>query len=154
MNVDPSVQIERRISKRDRTGWLALLALCMLGCSSGEAPVAVATVEGTVMYRGSPLPAGTITFQADSGFGASAEIGPDGGFSIATQHGSGLPLGEYRVSVFVLEPDDIDPLAPEDEKSKARTDIRLPQKYRDPGTSGLTASIGADANRLSFDLED
>lgn len=144
-----------RAKNRRSLGWLLCAMLVgFASCSGGGESLVTGSVEGTVTYNGAPLPGGTITFHGGTGHGASAAIGSDGSFSVVSQHGPGLPVGDYNVSVFIPEEEDVDPLAPESERQAAQLDIKLPRKYRDPGTSGLAASIQQNSNRLSFDLED
>jgi hypothetical protein len=76
---------------------LSLLCLCMCvhvlpSCANKE----TAKVKGVVLFKGKPLPGGTITLVAAEGPGrpASAEIQPDGTFVIAT-----APVGAVKAVV-------------------------------------------------------
>ena len=69
----------------------ATLAVAFLGgCSKKD----VATVRGTVTYKGVPLKTGTITFHGADKEMASAAIQPDGSYEC-----TGVQFGEVKVTV-------------------------------------------------------
>jgi hypothetical protein len=85
---------------------LALSLFVTAGCSSAKKLPAVYPVEGKVVYKkGEPLTGGSVSFQSqtDSTFACSAEIQPDGSFTLWTvadkQRVKGAPPGKYNVTV-------------------------------------------------------
>jgi hypothetical protein len=65
-------------------------------------PYPMATVEGTVTYKGKPLTYGRVIFQPEAGTkgpAASSPIGPDGSYRIKTVDRDGVALGWHRVTV-------------------------------------------------------
>jgi hypothetical protein len=130
-----------------------LLLLCALGCSSGTEPLA--SVRGTVFYKGTPLRTGSIVFIPDVQRGAEgplarAAIQPDGTYLLRTGDLLGAASGWYRVTVVAMEAST--------EKGPGKPFViprsLLPEKYRDPELSGLTCEIKSDQeNRVDFHLE-
>jgi hypothetical protein len=96
-------------------------------------------VEGTVTYKGQPLPAGTITFVSKDGkVTVAAPIAADGTYRAT------VPVGEYRVAVSTMElkkADPKNPPKPGDPKEPPKKFVLIPAKYGDPNTSGLTYSV-------------
>src|SRR5262245_22791053 len=91
-----------------RGGVLVLLAplvlLTALGC--GEPKIKLATLEGTVLSGGKPLPKGCrIVFSDwDKGISIAAELDDQtGAYKVSMAEGFGLPPGTYGVAV--LPPD-------------------------------------------------
>lgn len=132
----------------------ALAALVAAGCGSDDKPKTV-PVTGTVTYKGQPLTSGMITFLPTGGTtNAEANVRPatdmlesDGTYSLTTfAPGDGVRPGEYLVTIVSYEV----PPSPEGGGIWA-----IPQKYGNPQTSGLKASIPAesDGEVLDFELE-
>ena len=118
------------------------------GCASTGAvePPKTFKVQGKVIGQdGRPLPGGRITFHPEepSGSEAIAEIERDGSFALATfAKNDGAMPGRYKVS--------IDPVSYKD--GLARTAARVPSKYTDPRTSGLTAEVTKETVLEPFHL--
>ncbi|WP_339731165.1 hypothetical protein [uncultured Gimesia sp.] len=90
-----------------------------------------------------------LSFISSSGFAAIAEI-KDGTYSItSSQYGEGIPVGEYRVSVFSSSVKK-DPLAGSQEKPSSK--VEIPIKYADPATSGLSAKVNQGVTEFNFEL--
>jgi hypothetical protein len=148
---------------------LPLGLLLLLGC--GEKKGAVARLSGTVKYKGTPVTAGTITFTAkgeggNPGGTYPVPITPDGTYSA-----SQLPAGELAVAI------ETESANPKSRKSAADygggkdmmkrspmpegvgggpkgTYVKIPDKYKDPKTSGLTVTVTNGKNTKDFDLTD
>ena len=125
-------------------------------CASCGGEETLAPVRGKVFYRGLPLPRGTIVFTPDPGHGcsgpqASAEIQPDGTFSLRTGSAEGAIPGWHRVTVLAVEP------APPANGTGFRFSVPrslLPEKYRDPVLSGLVCEVQAGKpNGINFNLD-
>lgn len=126
-------------------GWTA-------GCDGGPA---LAPVHGKVTFRGAPLTRGTIVFTPDAHRGghgplASADIQPDGGYTLATGSTPGATVGWHRVTIMAVE------AAPANTPGQRFHVPRslIPEKYRDPELSGLNCEVkpGKD-NGINFNLE-
>jgi hypothetical protein len=135
--------------------WAALLGLLLAaaGCGDLAAP-RLAPVRGKVMYKGQPLPCGTIVFAPDAVRGTSgplahATIQPDGSYALQTENGFGAVVGWHRVTVSAVE---VPPPGPGQRFASPRS--LLPDKYRDPELSGLLCEVKASQeNAINFNLE-
>lgn len=112
-----------------RACMVAGLILCA-GCV-GEPKLT--PVEGTVRFRGSPLPGGTIVFAPDADRGgrgqlAVAEIGLDGRYSLRTRGQPGCVPGWHRVTI----------------AASHSSGVNLPDHYRDPDLSRQTVEVRAN----------
>jgi hypothetical protein len=97
------------------------------------------TAAGIVNFDGKPLGGGSITFISvkDNMYRMTAMIHANGHFSA-----NNVPSGEVKVSV-------------ETETAKIGNPagyVKIPTKYTNPETSGLTATIGGE-EPLTFDLK-
>lgn len=132
-----------------------LIALVtVVGC--GERLPDTIRVRGRVTYQGKPLSEGTIAFHPAGPPGrqlyrpAVGVLAEDGTYQLQSfRHGDGIMPGEYAV---VIESYASRPTA---EDSDRPLKWWIPQKYGNPATSGLTATIPADAAgglQFEFDL--
>jgi hypothetical protein len=126
---------------------LALLA----GCGS-SAPKRY-KVSGTVKYKDSPIPLGTITFLTeDAGAAAGGAEIKSGAYEIPA--GSGLAAGKYKVSVSFPDPKGAAPAPKEGEAPGVSREVKefLPAKYN--RETELRAEVKAgEPNEISFDLK-
>ncbi len=148
--------------------WLCLLSGVLLsagGC--GERPpheVDYGEVSGKVSFKGKPLPGGKVTFvTAKWGYSASANIDENG------QYNGKFPVGDVLIAVDnrMLEPPKKekgkkqaaknpplkappDVVAPPPPKGKY---VKIPDKYADPSTSGLTFKVekGTQTHDIKLD---
>ena len=85
-----------RFLRRSHGMWvIGLLAVC--GCESGTG-----SISGTVMYKGQKVPSGTVSFSTQ-GKVFETDI-QDGSYQIR-----GVPVGEARITVIRLDPEQPDP---------------------------------------------
>jgi hypothetical protein len=132
---------------------LAATAILFAGCD-GQ-PVQLAVVTGKVSYRGSPLQLGTIVFVPDADRGnngplAKARIQSDGKYFLKTGEIPGAAPGWYRITVIAVEQSP----TPEGGSGLAVPRSLVPEKYRDPQLSDLTAEVKCgQENEISFDLQ-
>lgn len=134
---------------------LVAIGLCstLAGCGSG-----VGELHGTVRYNGKPLEQGNIQFLARDGIPRTARIGPNGAFSVS------LPAGSAKVMVVSVDERQLGrftsamagrgaagvrsapPRMPKGNFS------RIPQRYADWDTSGLTIEVGSGTTTHDFTL--
>ena len=118
----------------------SVLCLWLAGCGDGR-PDRVA-VSGKVLIDGQPLTRGTIRLIAADARPASANIGPDGRFTLYTfGDKDGAVLGTHGVEVVSREV-----LNGTSQKWWA------PKKYIDAATSKLTVTITEPTNELVINL--
>ena len=108
------------------------------------------TVYGMVTYSGKPVTVGWVSFRDTAkGMVAAMSLGPDGTYQLRFSGGLDIPVGEYVVTV--------SPPAPTDEEIEAH-EIRkfpnLPERYREPFTSPLRATVKPGENRFDIELAD
>jgi hypothetical protein len=127
-----------------RFSFATLLVLMLAGCGSKTAPV-----NGRVKFKDggdvSVLAGHTVSFQTESDrISASGDIERDGTFKLSTfSTNDGAVPGRHLVAI---SPPDPPPDAPPPKPV-------VLQKYRDFGTSGLTADIKPGPNDVEFELE-
>jgi len=120
------------------------------GC--GRSGPEMARVTGSVTYHGKPVPLGMVTFQSDdpNGRNATGAIAPDGSYTLQTEEpGDGALLGEYRVAIDARDDVVLDyiPATPIPPKRL------VPEKYENPDTSELKATVKSGRNEIAFDLK-
>jgi hypothetical protein len=116
------------------------MILACIGCGGGkEPPKDRTTVTGTVTLNGQPLPGGTIYFESAGGIGTSMIIGDGGKYSTDR-----APIGMNRVTI---ETQSL-------QYGNTAAYVKIPTKYGDAMTSGLTADVKAGDNvDMNFSLE-
>jgi hypothetical protein len=96
-----------------------------------------------VTVHGKPLPEGTILFVPQGGPAGVSNLNEDGSYRILSRKpGDGALIGVHKVAI-------IPPV-----RGKVANAPKVPAKYRDPSTSGLTAEVKKGENILNFDLTD
>lgn len=121
--------------------------VCFLGCGKSGPPIA--PVSGTVSLDGAPLTDGVVSFVSTSGYVSSAPLGLDGHFRLVSQYGDGIPLGTYRVTILLQNPE---PNEMSMQSKRIALPSKIPVRYQYPDRSGLTASIEGQSCELSFEL--
>lgn len=140
-------------SRTGRVWWLLPAACCLLLVGCGGPGLDTVSVTGRVTYGGGDWPtSGILDFRAVKAaegktlHPGSAQFGPDGRFTAKSARSEGLVPGEYTVTVECWqEPPSMD--NPNSGKSY------VPQKYRNPKTSGLTLVIKADQSSAEFNAD-
>jgi hypothetical protein len=126
-----------------KAAWLCtVFILSVSGCGDGEPPTV--PISGKVAYAdGKPLTEGMIVFNPTFGNEAAPlfVIQKDGTFATA---GMGVQPGEYRVS---LSPSEEGTAPIEGEGEPKASAFRVPEKYREPDTSGWTVTVDATGNQ-------
>jgi len=130
------------------------------GCQKGN-PNALAKLSGKVTYKGAPVTGGNLMLTAKKG-GAinSIIISPDGTYSLTD-----LPEGEMTVTI---ETESIKESGAEEYGGKKMPTspqpkganivkgkyVKIPDKYNNINTSGLSVTLTAGDNTKDFDLTD
>ncbi len=98
--------------RRPMAMWLALLLLGGLACGPGNG-LDLATVRGTVTYKGEPVRAGNVTFFPDDSKGtvgppSTGTITENGTFTLSSESASdGAIVGTHKVSILGYDPEPI-----------------------------------------------
>jgi hypothetical protein len=128
-----------------------LIPLCFLlaafaGCGSQLG----ATVSGKVTLDGAPLTSGDVMFTpTGKGPAAGGSIDSSGSYQLATGTDSGLPPGEYKVTVVATKPA---PPAAANQPPPAPIPI-TPPKYGRPETTDLKVTVAAGSNTIDLTLK-
>lgn len=130
-------------------GWLAIATaqLCVVGCGGTYD----ATVSGEVTLDGNKVTRGTVAYiPVASGPPAFASIDSDGSYSVRTGRESGLPIGEYQVTVTANEP----PAAPQTASGGPPPPGKpiTPLWYRVKESSGLKYTVAGGHNEINLEL--
>jgi hypothetical protein len=140
---------------------LLSVACCWLvGCGgSKQGQLPTAQVAGQVTYRGAPLARGEIKFiPVQTGGGARVAYGTldgQGRYRLGTYgQADGAILGDYQVTVESRDEISADAAQHATKYDLVRAKLLIPQRYADPGRSGLTAHVTAESNTVDFDLKD
>jgi hypothetical protein len=132
----------------------ALCLTCACGCGSGTA-----TVHGKVTLGGRPVTYGSIILASPDGTARSAALAPDGSYTVKD-----VQAGEVRVAVLTPDPArgqrpkrlsgppaKIAAIAKADPSRPRWT--RVPEKYGNPTTSGITHRVSAGDVAYDVDLQ-
>ena len=134
------------------------MCVCALaaGCGTAGPTVKSGTLKGKVTFKGQPpKPGASIQFVGESGTGASGVIGSDGSYTARTGDSLSLPVGIYKVSVNVASKQ----MTPEQAMKAAQagedlTGKDIPEKYRNPNSSGEVAEVKEGQNTFNLDMKD
>lgn len=128
-------------------GWLLPVAvlLAAAGCNDagggGRLPV-----TGTVLYKGRPLPFGTIEFQSSKAV-AGGPIG-EGAYDIPAEHG--LPPGVYQVTISAIRSPVVTPGPPGPDAKDAGEEM-LPPEFNVKCDKTIEVKRG-ESNKFDFDI--
>lgn len=135
----------------------ASVVLCGFGCSQKVSKPS-GTVAGKITYGGKPLDKGSVIFVSDvTGDSAASDLQADGTYTLKYGKGFSVPAGDYRVAVrgvamSTQPPPDPTELMKNPEKYEVKDPV--PDKYRNPASSGLVAVIKEGTNTdVNFDLK-
>ena len=140
---------------------LSLAAILFSGCGPSRPPLG--KVEGTVLCNGDPIKVGAIVFAVAGTRDASGLIENGIIKDVTTfSKGDGVPVGEARIAVIVLEdpppPVSTPRIVTDPTKPSADTPMiggrkfAIPVKYVNPETSGLTVMIKKGSNTIDLEL--
>jgi hypothetical protein len=138
------------------------LVLAAAGCGSKG------TITGTVTYKGTPIPSGTILFTPDSGAPPVNAPIKDGKYTAER-----VPVGAVKVTITSMyverpsspmmvmnkkgPPEDA-PIPPEarqafQQSAPGKNGLKIPAKYADVAQSGLTYTVQSGQQTKDFNLE-
>ena len=134
-----------------------------MGCASAGLEGTIAA-SGTVTHNGQPVEGAAVVFSPEGeGRAASGLTDASGRFQLQTlTAGDGVMPGKYQVAISKTEVEG----GMSEEESLAYAEKHgapptvtvkelLPEKYKSPATSGLTAEVTAGGkNEFTFDLKD
>jgi hypothetical protein len=123
-----------------------ILCFMALGCS-GHGSTPVYPVRGQVLLNGKPLADAIVSFHAQLGAALdlfpSAHTDADGRFALTShKNGDGAPPGTYSISVVCFRS------RPLRKGQDGRASNVVPQRYADPPSSGLSATVQPGDNEL------
>jgi hypothetical protein len=132
------------LTLRISSATLALLLLIFTAAADDKADKAGKTgiIEGTVTYKGQPIPAGTVSFHATDGTKTTASL-KDGRF-----RATDVPVGKAQVTI------ETESAKPKGKDKDATKFVKIPQKYAGATTSGLEVIVTAGKQTRDFDLGD
>lgn len=135
-------------------GLLAVLS----GCGGADGPKLV-RATGVVNHNGAPLSGANVIFSPEQGPVATGTTDAQGRFELNTSGVPGAVLGPHTVAISAY-----DAASPGETSSDPETagevtvtaKSLIPEKYGNPISSGLTATVDSDAskNDFTFDLTD
>jgi hypothetical protein len=130
-------------------GMLFLCLAALVGCHHSGPQYN--PVTGKVAFRGQPVADGRIRFNnQQAAVDVTAILKSDGSYDIVMAEGKGMPEGTYAVAV--LPPMAKAPLGPM-VSVKPQSYPNIPNKYRDPSTSGLTFVVKPGSNTFDVDMQ-
>ena len=118
-------------------------------------------VTGVVTYNGEPLADATVKFIPTDATGSQSygKTNEKGEYKLQTLLGAadaGTTPGEYKVTVDCVQSVPTGKMVEENGQEIEEMDVEyvLPQKFGNPETSGLTATVAPGDNTINFDLTD
>jgi hypothetical protein len=126
---------------------LALVTVAALGVAGCDRAVKKVTIHGTVTYQGQPVRSGMLKFVGPGGATSGAVIQPDGSFIITD-----VVPGEVKVGV-VQGPQSSGSSSGEEGTKAKEPPVSLPDKYRDPETSGVSYTITPETKELPIEIK-
>jgi len=120
---------------------IALMVIVAASGCFGSGKPKTGSVTGKVTLNGAPLEKGQVAFfDPKRGDGATVSIEKDGVYKIAKV----LEVGDYQVSVFP-------PVGVPGGAGAGK--VSIPNKYQNPGSSGLSFTIEPGANEYNISME-
>lgn len=152
------------MSLRQLGSAVAILVLVgVVGCNSGDASLFPA--KGKITYKGQPVADASVTFTHSAGHMSVGKSDANGEFTLMTFGKPGAPVGQYKVGIRKQaqragapadpKPEDMIKMM-QGQKGIPEPESLLPDKFGDPNSSNLTATVTEDKakNDFTFDLTD
>jgi hypothetical protein len=125
-----------------------VIAMCIGGC--GKKGPELSPISGRVTFQGKAVSTGVVRLSNPSaGIDILATLQPDGTYSAHMGNDKGLPNGTYAVAVMPPRVD-VPVGAMTAPPTPKRPDI--PERYRNPSTSGLKTIVKSGENSLDIDM--
>ena len=131
----------------------AWVCAACVGCGKGE--LVTVPVKGTVTYNGAPLSSGTVSFHPvdpRTSRPAVGKINADGTYvASTTESNPGVVPGEYKISI-AAQKTPVFEMSPRESARAAADNLLVPQRYTNPETSGLSATVAEGDGAKTLDL--
>jgi hypothetical protein len=140
------------------------------GCTSKPREPALAEVSGKVLFKGRPLPGGTVTFTAvKGGFPSAGQIDENGNYQINAPVGEvviGVDNGDFRPRFEGGKGKSSPEVLPQERGRNKRPEfqeeakpikgryVEIPERYADGSTSGLTYTVKPGPQTHDIELSD
>jgi hypothetical protein len=122
-------------------GVCLMVCLFLVGCGSSRT---LGRVGGQVSLDGKPCGGMMVVFACpEQRAFITAEVGNDGRYAVQMAEGHGLPLGTYEVTIRAAPPKSWD---------RPPAMIPIPNRYRDPKTSGLSFTVVEGENQFDIPM--
>jgi hypothetical protein len=128
-------------------GMALAFTIAMLAAACGPSGPVKVTVKGNVTYKGKKMTSGIVTFNSDNGSYSAASIMEDGTYIMTDV----LP-GEIGVGV-MESPQGSGSSSGDGPSKPSMPAANLPQKFRDPSTSGLKFTVKVDTKELDIKMD-
>ncbi|MEZ5944552.1 MAG: hypothetical protein R3C18_24450 [Planctomycetaceae bacterium] len=137
--------------------------LVLVGCGGGpsDAPTLV-PATGTVYVNDEPIMGANVTFQVAGAPLATGTTNAEGKFVMTTGGRPGAPLGDAKVGIAKvtaqqqdtvnMTPDDMRNMQMDNNGTTPGLTEEIPQKYGNPASSGLTATLSTDGAQNDFEF--
>ena len=129
---------------------LAAIGLIAIGASCNRND-GLASVTGSVQFRGTPLTEGQVVFTPQAGTTGAPAVGniaADGTFAVKTAGRDGAVVGQHRVTVHARQK-----LTEEESRNLVVPKSLIPEKYSQQDQSPLTYDVQAGPNEFRIELE-
>jgi hypothetical protein len=143
--IDMTIHLPRRFPRR-LLGLVAVAVVAVAGCS--DKGVKKVTVRGTISYKGQPLQSGILKFVGPAGSYSAAVIQPDGTFIITD-----VVPGEVKVGVMEAPQGSGSSSGERASSGPKSSPVALPEKYREPETSGVKYTITPETKELAIEIK-
>jgi hypothetical protein len=122
---------------------LLLVCLCSLPFLGCKKTAPTGTVQGTVLFNGTPYSNAAVVFLSmQTGQGGSVDIGTDGKFQLKAP----LPVGTYKV---YLAPKVGEPT---DQPKPVSIDATVPEKYWNEASTDVSIEVKAGPNDVKVEF--
>lgn len=147
---------------RSSLGITCLALLLFSSCGGGGGyDGAVGQVTGVVKLGNAPLAeSASVTFLSKEGHVGSATLSGSGEYKMKCNGSNSIPVGTYRVAVIPNLPTETAKQDPasffnKDGSTKVVKTVssKIPEKYRQPGSSGIDIVVKEGSQTLPIDLE-
>ena len=148
---------------RSSLGFSCVAFLFLSSCSGGGGNYngSVGQVSGIVSLGDAPLTeSASITFMSKEGHVASATLSGSGEYKMKFNGSNDIPVGTFRVAVIPnlpVEPTNQDPanFFNQDGSTKIvkTANSKIPEKYRQPGSSGVDIIVEEGKQTRNIDLD-
>jgi hypothetical protein len=141
---------QRRMVKAAACGMVLAAMLSTLGCGS-RGGLDLASVRGTVTYKGKPLDHGDVVFvpiEGTPGPQAMGTIGPDGSYAVKTAGKDGAAVGKHKVKVMSRRV-----VTPEEAKNLKIGELLTPPIYARDDATPLSFEVKKGDNTYSIELK-